>query len=169
MSPWPRKVLRLMSGLGTLSLVGCAHQADFLAGMVQVGPDERAPIHIATADGEQIKIEGEAADELRHIPQAVVRVQGQLKGRAPERHMAVERYQIVDAGQGVIPHVGVLRWDAGRLVLLEGPEGPILELRGPGAKALQRSIGARAWVVGPILGQDQLEVLAYGILRAATP
>ena len=101
------------------------------------------------------------------MPGAQVRVLGDMKGKTGRRRIEVEGYQIVDAGQGVIPHVGLLRWDAGRLMLIQGPELPIIELTGDKAIDLRAQVGARVWVVGPIRAQEKLEVLHFGVLKPA--
>jgi hypothetical protein len=147
-------------------LVGCAHSG-FLAGFVVAGDNPAAPPKLALLNGEKVEIRGDMAAELKRIPEAQVRVTGAVKGKPPERRIEVEDYQILDAGQGVTPHVGELRWDSGRLLLIQGPGRPIIELIGDKAIDLRAQVGARVWVVGPIEGPEKLEVLNFGILKPA--
>ena len=162
MSAWARGLL-----LGVVGLVACAHRPDFLAGMIAVDPATPEAVELVLTEGERVRLEGEVAGELKQVPGAQVRVLGDMKGKTGRRRIEVEGYQIVDAGQGVIPHVGLLRWDAGRLMLIQGPELPIIELTGDKAIDLRAQVGARVWVVGPIRAQEKLEVLHFGVLKPA--
>lgn len=149
--------------MGWVLLCACAGPATQVAGIVEV-TDPRTPPTLRTPDGQVYALGGEVAEELTNIPGAQVRLQGRVKGNPPK--IQAESYLIVDAGQGVMPHVGTLRWNASELVLEQGPGQPVLSLTGEAAYALRAHIGARVWVVGVIVEDETLQVLNSGILRA---
>lgn len=110
-------------------------------------------------------LQGPLEQELRTVPGAEVKVRGRLRAGKPHASLQLEGYQLIDTGQGMLPHVGILRWNVGELLLDQGPGQPILSLRGPLKDPLRAQVGARAWVVGPVVADETLEVLQWGILR----
>lgn len=149
--------------LGAALLCACAGPAQQVAGIVEV-TDPRTSPTLRTPGGQVYALGGEVAEELTNIPGAQVRLLGRVRGNPPE--IQAESYLIVDAGQGVMPHVGTLRWNASELVLEQGPGQPVLSLTGEAAYTLRAHIGARVWVVGVIVKDETLQVLNSGILRA---
>jgi hypothetical protein len=73
----------------------------------------------------------------------------------------------MDTGLGSIPHVGVLRWDTSRMVLEEQNSSAVVALAGPLEPELRRLVGAKVWIVGPVLGPESIEVLAFGVILPA--
>lgn len=162
---------RFGRALGPLILIflfpACVHSG-VRAGILEVDerPEEEPRVTLVASTGERILLFGDLAGELEQIPRAIVRVKGRERGRAKQPRMVVTRYQILDAGMGVPPHVGMLRWDGGRLLLYE-EGGAVVELVGPLSYPMRQESGAKAWVVGPIVNLEELDVREYGILRRA--
>lgn len=67
----------------------------------------------------------------------------------------VARYEMLDAGGGRKPVVGVLRKTGSGTLGLERPEGE-LEIKGsqPFLKAMEKHLGCKVWVVGDLEGKE---------------
>ena len=150
-----------------LLISACAHTT-FVAGLVEEPEEGASPTLVSTA-GESVTLSGALAAELARVPGALVRVRGVYKGLGARRRLQVSDYRLLDVGSGVPPHVGRLYWDGTRLLLLEDHTGAALELRGRAVTTLRRETGGRAWVIGPVIAAEVLEVLEYGVLREPSP
>jgi len=156
----------LVGGLIPALFGACGHSA-YLAGIV-AGPQATGhTVVLETNTGDEVPLQGDLASELAHVPGAMVRVEGRLRGHGERQRLNVTAYRLLDAGKGVPPHVGKLYWDGTRLLLIEEETGTAVELRGRAVTTLRRQTGAKAWIVGPVINIEILEVVDYGILREA--
>lgn len=157
--------------LAVIALVACGHSTDFLAGMIVLERSEsgETSVQLETTDQQRFVLTGSRAAELEAIPGAVVRLDGRSRGRGSPRRFGVQAYQITDAGNGMTPYVGLVRWDFGRILLVEGVGRSPLILTGPTVKQLREHLGAKVWVVGPLVGPEKIGVIEFGILRAPAP
>ncbi len=148
-------------------LLGCTHHTIFVAGMVESPPRHddahSSPAYLVASTGERFRLTGRLGEEVARVPGGIVRVRGR---QAAGHRLVVQSYEIIDAGRGMAPHVGILEWDFGRLVLRQDKGAPKLELI-DAPPSMRESVGARLWVVGPIVASDSLQVLDFGILRPA--
>ncbi len=160
------RVSAVLGAAGMVAAAGCGH-GTYFAGIVAGGGPAGAVAMLTTPSGASVRLEGELAEELGNVPGALVRVQGRDRGRGERHRLKVTDYRLIDAGRGAAPHVGRLYWDGTRLLLVEDHGGAVVELRGKAVATLRRQTGARAWVVGPVIDVEILEVFDYGILRAA--
>ncbi|MFM7203056.1 MAG: hypothetical protein ACKO6N_19890 [Myxococcota bacterium] len=141
---------------------GCVSSAVYESGMIEL--DGRNVLLKRKSDG-PLLLQGPLEEELRNLPGAEVKVKGRSRAGQPHPRLKLDAYQLVDTGQGMLPHVGILCWNVGELLLDQGPGQPILSLRGPLKDNLRLQVGARAWVVGPVVADETIEVLQWGILR----
>lgn len=157
--------LRLLRALLLSGLFGCASARQVTSGMISPETTQNHVL-LRVSDGPLLTLKGEAALELSRLPGAQVKLEGHPQGKSGT--FWVDGYLILDAGEGVMPHVGILRWNATELVLMQGPGQPVVTLSGDQSEAMRSLLGARIWVVGVIIGDDTLSVIRYGLLRSAS-
>ena len=143
--------------LFALLLFGCVSKRP-QTGLVM---EDGGRLYLSTAPGESTPLEVTTDSQgLERLLGFKVKVEGQPKwGR-----MAVDSYQVLDAGYGVPPHVGVLEARSGRLMMHDRNTGALLELVGETADGLWDLIGSLVLVNGVVDGPHQVRVMNYIVL-----
>lgn len=141
---------------GTAAWVGTVRE-------VVGGPSSRA--ELAAEDGQTYVLRGRSADddvELRRLAGVKVRVHGLLE---PSSRVAVDRFDILDIGGGVVPRLGTLAALAGEARLLfVADDGQATFLPAGFTAKLKDQVGARVWLVGTQRG-EKLQVSRFAVLR----
>ena len=100
--------------------------------------------------------------QLRRHPGVKVRVPGLLE---PSSRVAVDRFDILDIGGGVVPRLGTLAALAGEARLLfVADDGQATFLPAGFTAKLKDQVGARVWLVGTQRG-EKLQVSRFAVLR----
>ena len=89
-----------------------------------------------------------------------------VEGRQGLGHVRVDSYEVVDAGFGTRPHVGVLIRQGTAWRIHDVNSGALLELVGPRVEAFGDHEGATILVNGVIVGPHMVQVMNYRILLA---
>lgn len=119
---------------------------------------------------------GTTVPEIRRLHGFVVEVIGvpgqQTGNSAPS--FVVQRYRIIDIGNGSRPLVGTLVHLGGRFALRDGDRAPIpLSVSPRLVRRLNAAIGAKVWVYGKVLLSGEIKLARYGVLKerdqAASP
>jgi hypothetical protein len=129
-----------------------------MTGRVIGGQDTAAGPKLYLESGQAVGIDGDFAAELRRLSGARVTVVGYpVAGES----IRASSYAILEVN-GERPQVGVVaRQSGGYALFLEtGPIG----LDSSGAAPLAELLGAKIWVVGPLLG-EMLRIESYGVIR----
>jgi len=100
------------------------------------------------------------AEALRNLLGCKVKVGGRMTFGS----LKVEGYEVIDAGYGSRPHVGVLQYHADGLRVYDVNSGALLELVGDKADGLWDFEGATVLVNGVIVGPHRVRVMSYRIL-----
>jgi hypothetical protein len=127
------------------------------------GPGPRA--ELAAEDGQRYVLRGRTPDddaELRRLAGVKVRLFGASE---PSQRFAVDHFEILDVGGGVVPVLGTIAALEGEARLLFVDErGRAAFLPAGFASKLKDQVGAKVWVVAKPSG-DKLAVSRFAILR----
>jgi len=118
-------------------------------------------------------IEGELLGELRNLQGAIVRLEGEEAGKAPEYGISiliVKNYRVLSIN-GKNPLIGVLALEDDRLFLI-AEDGKIYILTGNLHNKLKDSTGAKVWVNGKVKGslfswitkRYKLSITSFGVI-----
>jgi hypothetical protein len=114
------------------------------------------------ASSAPVAVRGPAADEIRNLIGAEVRVWGRPTDNqppTPPRAIEVTGYDVISIG-GETPIVGTLELHDATFFLRSADSVALAAVPGPFAEL----VGAKIWVVGPLRG-SALTVQAYGVIR----
>ena len=139
--------------------VGCA-ASNARVGFVELG--ERGQAELAVNDT-KLSLAGSLAEELATLAGAYVKVWGAAFGSM----VTVDRYQILDAGNGFFAYVGWLTVDQMGCTLVDvetGRRWRMLDCDPTESRGLH---GAKIWVTAIEEGSTDLRPLAWGVLRPA--
>lgn len=126
-----------------------------------------------TDDGHTLILRGYSAEddgELLRLGGFKVRIfaiEGDPGLPATGGYVRVERYEIVDAGGGTVPRIGVLAaidLEGGRRLIFVGDDGTAELLPAGWLKKMSKLVGSKMWIVGTKKGSNFL-VSRHGILR----
>ncbi len=140
-----------------LLLAGCAAKG-VRTGLVLEEADE---IYLVTQPGERTRLvlDGQAT-AVKNLLGCRVEVGGQARLGG----FAVDTYEVLDAGFGAPPHLGILQWSGGRLMMNDQNSGALIELVGSNAETLRMAIGSLVLVNGVVVGPHQVRVMNHRIL-----
>jgi len=138
---------------------GCASSTPRV-GFVESG--ERGRVELAANDT-RITLTGQLAEELASLVGAYVKVWGPSVGTA----VAVDRYQILDAGNGFFAYVGWFTIDQMGCALIDVETGRRWSLVGMDPLEFRSVHGAKIWMTGIEETPTELRPLAWGVLRPA--
>lgn len=141
---------------GVCLLAGCA-TVPTRAGFIEL--EESGSVSLLTRD-DRLHLTGELARELAGVAGAHVKVWGTAVGKL----VSVNRYQILDAGNGFFAYVGFVRVDQTGCHLIEWPSGRAWQLGGLDPDVMRDHHGAKAWVTGIEEGPDRIHALDWGLL-----
>ena len=123
--------------------------------------EEKGSIYLVVDPTKKVKLQLDAeASAVRELLGCKVRVEGVSSlGR-----LRVDRFEVLDAGYGTVPHVGVLQRQGSTLRMHDTNSGALLELVGPLVAEIEHREGATVLVNGVIVGPHQVRVMSYRIL-----
>lgn len=142
-------------------LVGCA-ASSARVGFIEAG--ERGQAELVVSDT-RVNLAGSLAEELAMLTGAYVKVWGAAFAGV----VTVDRYQILDAGNGFFAYVGWFRIDQMGCALVEVDTGRRWGLLDIDPTEFRAMHGAKIWVTAIEVGTTDLRPLAWGILRPADP
>jgi len=126
-------------------------------------------VGVAEEGGASLNIQGQllpvvapasVMEQLLRIPDAYIEIRGAL-GTSSVR---VRSFEILDAGDGLRPMVGVLVIDQSGVMLSDDVTGTRLALRGSALARLKNLHQARVWVTGTVVGPSIILVAHWGLL-----
>ena len=141
----------------TLLLAACAARG-VKTGLVLEESDQ---IYLVTQPGERTRLI--LSDEMLAVEKLLgcrVKVDGQRKLGG----LAVEGYEVIDAGFGAPPHVGVVQNQGGRLMMHDQNSGALIELVGEGSDVLWQVTDSLVLVNGVVVGPHQVRVMNHRVL-----
>ena len=109
----------------------------------------------------KLELNGEA-EAIRNLLGCKVKVGGRMSLGT----LKVEGYEVIDAGYGSRPHVGVIQRYGEGLRIHDVNSGALLELVGNKADSLWDFEGATVLVNGIVVGPHLVRVMSYRILLA---
>ena len=148
-----------MSGANRFSRGAVGPVGSPLRGMVQLTDSGEATLNI---QGQVVGVVASSPvlDQLQRIPGAYIEV----RGRAGQDSVRVRAFEILDAGDGLRPMVGVLVVDQSGVSLSDDVTGTRLTLRGTALADLKSLHRARVWVTGTVVGPRIILVAHWGLL-----
>ncbi|MBL8614206.1 MAG: hypothetical protein JNM72_01215 [Deltaproteobacteria bacterium] len=161
------QVLRVGLALGLL-LSGCVKQAK-VVGLI----DASAPTPVLVdTEGKRYRLgvdAGSDEEQLQQLAGCGVLVEGAVRGRRLE----VDRYRVMDAGDGSAPFVGQLRFERGALVLHDRQGAGALRVLaaegGPSLAELQGLVGQDVVLIGFVASAQAVVAMRWRALGPALP
>ncbi len=102
----------------------------------------------------------DVVDQLERVSGARVAV----SGRAGPRGVYARRFELLEAPDGMVPHVGRLVVDQSGVMLQDELSGARLALRSSELAHVKRLHGARLWITGSLVGPQVLLIAHWGVL-----
>ncbi len=99
-------------------------------------------------------------DQLARLGGARVAIQGTARPSG----VFARGYEMLEAPDGLPPHIGVLVVDQSGVVLRDEVDGVALALRSAELANIKRHHGARLWITGSLVGPQALLVAHWGVL-----
>ena len=141
----------------TLLLVGCAAKG-VRTGLVLEEADE---VFLVTEPGQRTRLvlEGENI-----VVEELLGCRVKVAGEGGFRGFVVRTFDVLDAGYGAPPHLGVVQIQGGRLMMHDQSTGALIELVGTRSDILLDHVGALVLVNGVVVGPHQVRVMNHRIL-----
>lgn len=138
-------------------LLGCAPHL-VLTGVVQ---QEDGDLVLRTMQGQHVQLAGQAEmDALDDLHDCTLTVSGPRLGN----RLFVKDWQVVDSVYGPGVFVGVLREWGAVLAIEDRNTGSTLALASGSGEMLRSFVGETVLVVGPVVGDRQVQVVAFRVL-----
>ncbi|MEC7948049.1 MAG: hypothetical protein VX265_10805 [Myxococcota bacterium] len=143
-------------------LVACSLHAPH-TGLVQTGSGD---LLMVGEHGERFRIVArEDASPLQHLEGCTVEVSGPRLGR----RIWVDDWKVLDAGDGSMPFVGVLRRDGMQWSLRDRNSGSTVRLDPASLAGLEVHEGSPVLVIGYVLGAHRVNVVRWKALVDESP
>ena len=122
---------------------------------VPVGP------RLETLEGHSFALRSaEEMDLLRSLDGCTVEVEGPVMARS----MLVQQWSVLDAGDGSVPYVGLLRQHGSNMVIDDRGSGMPLVLSDTSAERLRSYAGKVVMISGYVVGAQVLHVVNFRVL-----
>jgi len=141
----------------TLLLAGCAVKG------VQTGLvlEEKDQVYLVTEPGSRTRL---VLEEHNTVIEGLLGCRIRVDGQTKLGSFIVDSFEVLDAGYGAPPHVGVLNVQGGRLMMHDQTSGSLIELVGEGSDRLWDATGSLVLVNGVVVGPHQVRVMNHRIL-----
>lgn len=145
-----------------LLLVACSLHAP-QTGLVQTGSGD---LLMVGEHGERFRVVAhEEAAALQHLEGCTVEVSGPRLGR----RIWVDDWKVLDAGDGSMPFVGVLRRDGMQWTLRDRNSGSTVRLDPASLAGLEAHEGDPVMIIGYVLGAHRVNVVRWKALVDESP
>lgn len=152
----------LVFSLMALSMFGgCVATHRGLVALESGGEGEAAGPRLETLDGHSFALRStEELELLRSLGGCTVEVAGPVMARS----MLVQRWAVLDAGDGSVPYVGLLRQHGSNMVVDDRGSGMPLVLSDTSAARLRGYVGKVVMISGYVVGAQLLHVVNFRVL-----
>ncbi len=159
--PVPFLVMFVFALMALSSIGGCVATHRGLVALESSGEGEVSGPQLETLEGRTIALRStEEMELLRSLDGCTVEVEGPVMARS----MLVQQWVVLDAGDGSVPYVGLLRQHGSNMVIDDRSSGMPLVLNDASAARLGGYIGKVVMISGYVVGAQLLHVVNFRVL-----
>jgi len=159
--PVPFLTLLVFAQLALSLISGCVATHRGLVALESGVGGEPAGPRLETLDGRSFALRStEQMELLRSLGGCTVEVEGPVMARS----ILVQQWSVLDAGDGSVPYVGLLRQHGSNMVIDDRGSGMPLVLNDTSAARLGRYVGKVVMISGYVVGAQLLHVVNFRVL-----